>query len=256
MTQIRPIFGNEAETFLRLLCEVFELDYNRAHGVFFNEPLFDLQSKWALFDGGRMVSILTTVPLHFGWGDAIGIAGVATMPSERRKGRAGALVRLVVQDAFDRGCRSAYLFARQTGAYERVGFQVIDRVVRAPLICRPAGVSDDVLENDEVRRIYDAWAAADPRRLRRDERRWSYWSWSLRLAVRNGCGYVCQEGLTVKEAVNLEPDDWCVPKGTEWFGLESVARELNIRTGEGQRELDLMAIGERHLPVMFMTDQF
>ncbi|MFQ3677072.1 MAG: GNAT family N-acetyltransferase, partial [Fimbriimonadaceae bacterium] len=134
MTEIRPIRGDEAETFLRLLCDVFELDFNRAHGVFFNEPMFDLQSKWALFDRGRMVSILTTVPLSFGWGDAIGIAGVATAPPERGKGRAGALVRFVVQNAFDLGCRSAYLFARQTAVYERVGFEVIDRVVRAPLI--------------------------------------------------------------------------------------------------------------------------
>lgn len=256
MIVIRSIYESEAETFLRLLCDVFELDLARAHCVFFNEPLFDLQSKWALFDEGRMVSILTTVPLCFGWGQAIGIAGVATTPSERRKGRAGALVRHVVEEAFGRGCRTAYLFARQTAAYEKVGFRVVDQVVRAPLVCWPPQGQEDILEKEEVRRIYDEWAVADPRRLRRDDRRWAYWSWNLRLSLRHGNGYICQEGLTVKEAVGIGPEEWRCPIGTEWFGLQSVSRELHIPIKSGHRELDLMAIGDCHVPIMFMTDQF
>ena len=70
MTEIRPVRPDEAEAFLELLCDVFSLDLNRAYDVFFSEPLFDLDRKWALFEGREMVSILTTTPLIFGWGRA------------------------------------------------------------------------------------------------------------------------------------------------------------------------------------------
>jgi hypothetical protein len=60
VTEIRTIHESEGETFLRLMCGVFGLDFNRAYDVFFTEPLFDLDRKWALFEGNEMVSILTT----------------------------------------------------------------------------------------------------------------------------------------------------------------------------------------------------
>ena len=79
MTEIRPIRLDETDAFLRILCTVFELDFFRAQGLFREEPLFDIDRKWALFERGEMVSILTTTPLIFGWGKANGIAGVAAL---------------------------------------------------------------------------------------------------------------------------------------------------------------------------------
>ena len=55
--------------------------------------MFEVERKWAYFRAGRMESILTTVPLLFGWGRAIGIAGVATRHASRGQGFASELVR-------------------------------------------------------------------------------------------------------------------------------------------------------------------
>ena len=62
MTEIRTIKESEGEAFLQLLCNVFKLDFDRAFSIFFSEPLFDLDRKWAMFDGPDMISISTTSP--------------------------------------------------------------------------------------------------------------------------------------------------------------------------------------------------
>ncbi len=122
MIEIRPIRDHEANPFLELICEIFELDVDRAQGIFFNEPLFDLSRKWALFEGGQMASVLTTVPLKFGWGTAIGIAGVATKLARRRLGLAETLLNHVLKDSEHREERVALLFAKEIGLYEKVWF--------------------------------------------------------------------------------------------------------------------------------------
>ncbi|MER3466893.1 MAG: hypothetical protein C4340_07395, partial [Armatimonadota bacterium] len=62
---VRTIREHETPAFLALLCDVFDLNPARAENVFRSEPFFDLDRKWALFEGERMVSCLTTVPLLF-----------------------------------------------------------------------------------------------------------------------------------------------------------------------------------------------
>ena len=97
MIEIRPIHRQEADTFLELLCKVFALDLARAKHVFFKEPMFDLERKWALFEDGKMLSILTTTPLQFGFGKAFGIAGVATEESARGRGLGGQILGRVLE---------------------------------------------------------------------------------------------------------------------------------------------------------------
>ncbi|MBI3721533.1 MAG: GNAT family N-acetyltransferase, partial [Fimbriimonas ginsengisoli] len=167
MSEIRPICEAEAEPFLALLCGVFDLDVSRARGVFFNEPFFDLKRKWALFEEGRMVSILTTVPLSFGWGAAIGIAGVATAKEHQRKGKATQLLEAVLAQAERSQEAAAFLFARETGFYERCGFRALDIVVRARIRSHPEPRPPDPMEIDEVVRRYDFWSGENPDRLRR-----------------------------------------------------------------------------------------
>ncbi|PNA17660.1 hypothetical protein C1X78_26005, partial [Pseudomonas sp. MPR-R1B] len=89
---------------------------------------FDLDRKWALFEGGEMVSVLTTTPLLFGWGPAIGIAGVATAVNRRREGHAGRLIEQVLRAAARDGEGPALLLAKDVALYERLGFEPIDRV--------------------------------------------------------------------------------------------------------------------------------
>lgn len=254
---VRQITADESEQFLQLLCDVFGLDYPRAQGIFFNEPMFDLQRKWALFDGAEMVSILTTVPLHFGWGNAIGIAGVATRPQNQGKGHAGRLLEAVLQASAERGEPSALLFARETGLYERAGFERIDDVIRGEIV----GAIDEppraVLEYDDVKLIYERWAEGHAARLRRDERRWKYWRWTFRMCSPIADGYACLEGNILRECVSSNvPSRWPIGRGAHWLGTRSMARLLGLELLDPQFDLYLMGFNIPVMPQMFMTDQF
>jgi hypothetical protein len=257
MTEIRSIQASEADDFLRLLCDVFELDFDRARGIFFNEPMFDLRRKWALFEHGKMVSILTTVPLEFGWGNASGIAGVATRTDRRGEGLAGKLLDGVLESGRRNGEPGALLFARQTTVYERNGFKPIDRVIRAPILATREISIPRCMDGDEIARIYAAWAMAHPARLRRNVQRWAYWRWNLRVCSPLGGGYLCMEGNNVRECIVHEKvSDWPLPAGTEWLGLASMAEMIQIPLGETEEDLVLMGRNIPEQPQMFMTDQF
>ncbi len=258
MTEMRPIQQEEAEGFLRLLCDVFDLDFGRAQGIFYNEPMFDLNRKWGYFDGGELISILTTVPLVFGWGRAIGIAGVATRPDRRRRGIGAALLCEALSSCEAAGETGALLFARQVGLYERCGFRTLDQVVRAQIRTHGEGVGAEPVPTEEVVDMYDTWATGNANRLRRDERRWNYWKWNFKVCLPFTGGYLCPEGSIVRECITHELlNEWPVAKGTMWFGLTSMAAQMGVPLEPAQEaELILMGRNVPGLPQMFMTDQF
>lgn len=257
MREIRPIRDGEADCFLELLCDVFELDLSRAQGIFFNEPMYDLQRKWALFERGQMISILTTVPLEFGWGRAIGIAGVATRVDRQGEGLASELLGHVLAASEEIGEGVAFLFAKQTTVYERSGFQVIDNVIRAPIRVKGDLCDVDALPLDEVMRLYEDWSNANPNRLRRDERRWNYWKWNFKACTPYLGGYICPEGSLIRECLThgLE-QGWPVVHGAHFLGLASMAVQMGVPIGTPTTELLLMARNAPAIPQMFMTDQF
>lgn len=257
MTEIRPIKESEAEPFLELLCRVFDLDYGRAHSIFFTEPLYDLDRKWALLENGKPVSILTTVPLEFGWGRAIGIAGVATDQRRQGQGLAGRLLEHVMSASSSAGEGGVLLFAKDTRLYERLGFRVVDRVIRGDIAANPETEVPFGLEFDRIRQMYDEWADADINRLRRDDLRWKYWKWNLRVCTPFGDGYLCFEAGVVREVVIRDPSvDWILPIDSEWLGLESMARRINVELKSMTSDLSLMAHNVPGVPEFFMTDQF
>lgn len=257
MTEARPIRTDEAETFLGLLCDVFGLDYQRAHRVFFAEPMFDLQRKWAYFENGRMLSILTTVPLEFGWGRAIGIAGVATVIERRGEGLASRLLDKVLKASERAGETGALLFARETELYARSGFEVADEVVRGRIASLPEEKPPQVVDFDRVETLYESWREQSPNRLRRTPRRWDYWRWNLRVCSEFADGYLCHEGAVVRECVFTPPaQEWRLPIEAEWVGLQTVAESLQVPVDSPAHELYLMARGVPGTPQMFMTDQF
>lgn len=257
MIEIRPIREPEAEPFLELLCDVFDLDYPRAHSIFFTEPLYDLERKWALFDSEQIVSILTTVPLEFGWGHAIGIAGVATAKDRQGEGLAARLLSQVMLESERRNEGAVMLFARDRRLYERVGFEMIDQVVRGPIKCIPEREVPLSMDFDTVKAMYVAWAEADANRLRRDGLRWKYWKWNLRVCTPFHEGYLCFEGGIVREVVLNRPSPaWELPLDTEWLGLESVAKQLDVELLETSNDLHLMGYKVPSHPQFFMTDQF
>ncbi len=257
MTDIRPIREAEADDFLQLLCDVFKLDFDRAHPIFFREPLFDLNRKWALFEGPDMVSILTTTPLEFGWGRAIGIAGVATRASRRQEGFAAQLIRRVLRESERAGEGPALLFAVDERLYETLGFEKIDRVIRARVVADPDAPRGRNLSHTEIRRIYDEWSSRHPDRLRRDDRRWQYWQYHLRLTEAFGAGYICSENQLVREAIYSNPVEALpLDPGTEWYGTTFMTDQLGLEVTDIQVETYLMGYKIPGIPQLYMTDQF
>jgi GNAT superfamily N-acetyltransferase len=258
LTEIRSIRESEADCFLELLCSVFNLDPVRARSVFFTEPLFDLRRKWALFKGGEMVSVLTTTPLEFGWGRAFGIAGVATRFERRGEGLASQLLGWVFDACSAAGEGAGLLFAKDRSLYERNGFRVLDEEIRGPVVLVPEEILPPILETDDVRSQYDAWAQVHPDRLRRDETRWRYWSWHYRVCNPFMDGYLCAEPGVIREAIyGTRVPGLPLSYGTEWFGTRTMTELLRVPlAGEAKGELFLMGRNVPSTPQMFMTDQF
>ena len=255
--EIRTIRKDEAEQFLALLCGVFDLDIGRAHKIFFTEPMFDLARKWALYEDGEMRSILTTTPLLYGFGAAFGVAGVATDRAHQRRGLAQRIIERVLEHGAESGEPRCLLFAHEETVYARAGFQTVDSVVRADLLADFPAEAPDTLRLAEVQRIYDDWAGQDPARLRRDERRWKYWQWTLRTCEEAPGGYVCVEPMLCREAIlSGTHKTWPVMPGTRWLGLESLSKEIGVPIENAKHELYVMSYGFDDRPKMFMTDQF
>jgi GNAT superfamily N-acetyltransferase len=252
MTEARPITGEEADEFLLVVCAGFGLDPIRARDNFFNEPYFDLRRKWALFVDGRIVSTLTCVPIQFGTKPGIGIAGVSTLPDYRGNGYAHALVCSALETAESAGEGMALLFASEGALYKKCGFSKLDTVVSQPLT-KGEGLFEPV-PLDEVRSIYDKWSCESDDRLRRDDLRWRYWSWTLRSAQRTSSGYVCTEYGRVREL--LTEFSGAADEGYEWFGLTGVAKELGVPLSDPKREMDLYGWNFDFVPQLFLTDQF
>jgi len=256
--ELRTIRIEECNPFLELLCTVFELDFERARTIFYSEPYFDVNHKWALIEDGKIATILTTTPLQFGWGEAIGISGVATAPHARGRGLAGTLLNFALEQSRSRGTDVCYLFARQATLYERSGFHVIDEVIRAQLKPHWDVTEFESLDLVEIQRRYNAWSVKHPDRLRRDSRRWKHWQLSMRFCEPIGSdGYLCTEGQLVREIVRM-PETAVVPilPGSEWMGLRSLAEQVCLEVSDPKVELMLMSTDPQRKPQMFLTDQF
>lgn len=254
MTEIRTIRADEADQFLHLLCDVFELDFGRARHIFFHEPFFDLNRKWALFSNGEIVSVLTTVPLEFGFGNGVGIAGVATKKSEQSKGFGRALLKQVLEAGAANNEPSAYLFAKDPRVYEACGFEAIDEVIEAEIFLDDLNSRDAMVATyDEVRQMYDHWASGSPNRLRRTGKRWEFWQWNLRICTLAGEGYVCQEGQQIREFTTSQ---WPLSGEYLLVALKSMAAKLPYELSNAKTNLHFMAFQSPAQPEMFMTDQF
>ncbi|MBX7133856.1 MAG: GNAT family N-acetyltransferase [Fimbriimonadaceae bacterium] len=255
--EFRPIVADEVETFLRLLCDVFELDIGRASSVFTSEPFFDLNRKWAAFEDGQMRAILTTTPLIFGWGRAIGISGVATHPRFRSRGIAARLLDAAIDQAVADDEGAAYLFAGDPRLYAKRGFKVVDEVIRGPIAVQKGFVSLPAMASEEVRSHYENWVAGSDDRLRRDLTRWKLWDWHMRPCEPFGGGYLCLEVGVVREAiVPMRAEAWPVAPGTEWIGLKGLTQEAGVPLERTISEAFVMARNTDRLPQMFITDQF
>lgn len=257
MIEIRPIKSDEASTFLGILVECFGLDPARARQAFHSDPLFDINRKWALFDAGEIRSILTVTPLMFGWGRAIGVAGVATLEAHRGHRYGEQLLREVLKAAERAFEAPSLLFAHRPDLYERVGFGVIDEVISAEIQAADNVSVSNPMPVSTVKEIYSEWSQAHPERLHRDEQRWRYWNWFHRPCEQWGDGYVCLEHQLCREVVSVPGGTaWPVGKNTRWLGLSKMADQVEVPIGHQSHEMYLMGRGFPGRPQMFLTDQF
>jgi predicted N-acetyltransferase YhbS len=257
MMEIRSIAAPELEEFLWVLCEVFGLSLELAKPLFTSEPMFDLERKWALFDSGKIVSVLTTTPLEFGFGKAVGIAGVATVAERRGEGLAAKLLNKVVTESENAGETSALLFAHDPRLYTSLGFEPLDFVVRGLLSTAPVEVDLSPCPITECKVRYTEWSLAAPNRLLRDEQRWAYWDWGKRAAKKVTDGYLCHETGTVREVlVEKNLARFPVPLGTEWVGLGKLTEMLEIPLATRTDAMYYMGRNLPGYPELFMTDQF
>ena len=254
MIACRPIRADEAENYLHLLCEVFDLDQSRAGQVFYSEPFYDLTRKWALFEHGVMTSILSMTPLEFGWGRAIGIAGVATRTSARGRGLGQRLLESALGASEE---QAALLFAYRPTLYARVGFEVIDEVISGELTIVPDPDEVEPIDTAEVKRLYSLWSEGHPDRLRRDAQRWEAWQWVYRPCEAFAGGYLCAEPMLCREVICTKASAaWPVMTGSRWSGLKSFTQLLQVPLSKTRHELLLMGRNMKSVPQMFMTDQF
>lgn len=257
MIEIRPIREGEERLLVGLLSEVFSLDADRALPLFTSDPMYQRERNWGLFVGGRMVSCLTTRPLEFGWGKAIGIAGVSTLEEARGEGYAARLIERVLKESERAGEGPALLFCIDDRLYSSLGFEPLDRVVTARVRSNGGRPGMEEPSLAAIRERYDAWASRSPERLRRDERRWSYWAWKYRQILPIGDGYASLENDVVREvlAPGIE-SGMPVPEGTEAFALTYVIDKLDLPFEPLSVEMYLMGRGVPGLVQMFLTDQF
>ncbi len=203
-----------------------------------------------------MISVLTTTPLEFGWGRCVGIAGVATKKNRQREGHATQLIERVLKTSERAGEGPALLFARELGLYERLGFEPLDRVVRAPIQLEPEEI-DEPMDQDAIEAQYDAWSREHPDRLRRDRQRWNYWRWHYRIASPYRDGYLCHEPGVLREALFTgKASALPLPKDTEFLGTTFMADQLELPVFDAVVDLYLMGRKVPGVPQLFMTDQF
>ena len=257
MTEIRPLREGEESQFVGLLADVFALDADLALPLFTSDPMYQRERNWGLWVGGRMVSCLTTRPLEFGWGRAVGIAGVSTLEAARGEGYAARLIERVLKESERAGEGPALLFCIDDRLYGRLGFEPLDCVVHAQVRSsgKPTPMEEPTLA--EIRARYDAWALRSPERLRRDDRRWGYWAWKYRQLLALEGGYASLENDAVREvlAPGIEMG-MPVPEGTEALALTYVIDKLDLPFTPTSVAMVLMGRGVPGLVQMFLTDQF
>jgi GNAT superfamily N-acetyltransferase len=257
MMEIRPITANESSSFLKVLCDVFNLDFKRAEMLYYKDPFYNLDRKWALLIDNQIQSILTTVPLEFGDGPAIGIAGVATAKNIQGKGLASILIKEVLMQSKLKGEDRALLFAQNPKLYQKAGFVILDEVIRGKVQVNRSIKKTKRISFGETQDSYAQWAAESPHRLHRNNQRWEYWNFFDKPCYDWGQGYVCLEDLIIREAVFVpKSDSWPVPTDSQWIGLWSLTQELQIPLTKIYRHALFMGVGFKHTPSMFMVDQF
>ncbi len=176
----------ELDAIIRLMSEAFHLNYHSAREICLADPYLDLENKRVLRIEGRIVSCLTLVDVQCWLGSRVvrlaGVAGVATLPSEQRRGYAGLLLQDTLRLIAERGYALSALLPFSRDYYRKFGWELGSTVCRHQLLpshllpypecknLRPATLDDiPALSN-----IYTSQTAEHTLQCLRDTTRWQY----------------------------------------------------------------------------------
>lgn len=195
VVRIERVQPDEEETFLRVLCEGFDLDITTARPMFFHDPYFAFNQRWGLWVKVRrrtvLASIATAIPLQF-WlrgrpVSGYGVAGVTTLREFRRRGFAHQLLRAMIASAHQEAIPGLALQAFDHSFYRKLGWQTVGTLTRLripPNYLPPfptQGVRRMVETDAEaVFRLYESTRSDESGRLVRDDLRWHYLFWNIR----------------------------------------------------------------------------
>lgn len=115
----------------------------------------------------------------------------------------------------------------------------------------------EALSRRDIEATYASWCKAEPSRLRRDDRRWRFWNWTLRSCESMDQGYIGVESTVVREAVGIARHEcWPVGPNIEWLGLETITDAIGVPLVQEDVTLQVMTRKFPMPPQMFMSDQF
>jgi predicted acetyltransferase len=184
MIEVRAPRCEELDAMLRVLCTVFEMDFEAARSIFLKDPYFDISRKRVLLSEGEIVSCLTLTQSELTLRGCIvpvtGVAGVATLPQHRGRGYAGRLAADAVATAHSQQTALLGLMAHRPEYYQRLGFAVCSESWRlvAPRFALPAWEETRRVrpyrpsDIEEMMAVRAEMEGAQPGRAVRDTRRW------------------------------------------------------------------------------------
>lgn len=185
----------EEEAFLRVVCNAFGVDLPSIRTHFYDDPYYPANQRWGLWveEGGhqRLVSVLTGVPLELYVGErtipCVGVAGVGTLSSHRRRGYAGQLLSALVRALHEEGMPLAILQAFHHGFYRRFGWETVGtlgrvRVAPSQMTPFPSVGVRRAFPSDypAVRHLHAQYRIPKTGALVRDDLRWDYLFWNFR----------------------------------------------------------------------------
>ena len=218
----------ELDTVLEVMCEAFELPFEVARPIFYNDPYFDPENKRVLRVAGRVVSCLTITESEYWIGRGAvkiaGIAGLSTRLEARRQGYAARLLQATLDTLEERGYVLTGLYPYDYAYYRRMGWETagqgyrlttspacLPRFPQAAHISTSANPSDlpEVMQavqpaldehQPSIAALYAANAAHQTLHGLRDAKRWRYLQERvpIRLAYTNAAGQV--EGYMLAES--------------------------------------------------------
>lgn len=184
MIEVRQVHEDELDAMLTCMTTAFGVPKESWADGFYNGPYNDLKWKRVVVVEGKVVSCLVFIPARVFLGGTTvsmgGIAGVATLPEERRHGYAGMLLTDSVRVLREQGFATSALYPFSFRYYRKFGWEFASQVLTfsaKPELLPRYGESSRVRPFDEgdlsaLMRLYESYYSSRVGPFVRDEMHW------------------------------------------------------------------------------------